>query len=71
MSDLHRFLEEARQYANDPRLIADAVGWLWARTVDEVRTGDHTLFVAEVLRLERGTATSSLVYLNRSYTGLP
>ena len=40
---------------DDPRLIADAVGWLRVRTVDEVRTGDHTLFVGEVLHLERGS----------------
>ena len=41
---------------DDPRLIADAVGWLKVRTIDEVRTGDHTLFVGEVLELERGAA---------------
>ena len=52
---------------DDPRLIQDAVGWLHARTVDELRTGDHTLFVGEVLELERGPATRSLVYLDRRY----
>ena len=52
---------------DDPRLIADAVGWLRVRTVDEVRAGDHTLFVGEVLGLERGTARSSLVYVDRRY----
>jgi flavin reductase (DIM6/NTAB) family NADH-FMN oxidoreductase RutF len=55
---------------DDPRLIADAVGWLRARTIDELRTGDHTFFVGEVLSLERGAAQSSLVYMNRRYTGL-
>jgi flavin reductase (DIM6/NTAB) family NADH-FMN oxidoreductase RutF len=55
---------------DDPRLIANAVGWLWARTLEVVRAGDHTVFLAEVLDLERGPATSSLVYVNRSYTGV-
>src|SRR5262245_50414684 len=55
---------------DDPRLIADAVGWLKVRTVVEVRVGDHTLFVGEVNELEHGTATTSLVYRNRTYTAL-
>jgi flavin reductase (DIM6/NTAB) family NADH-FMN oxidoreductase RutF len=52
---------------DDPRLIADAVGWLQVRTIQEVVTGDHTLFVGEVIELERGPATTSLVYLDRRY----
>lgn len=55
---------------DDPRLIADAVGWLRVRTVDEVRTGDHTFFVGEVLQLERGAAVTSLVYVDRTYVPL-
>jgi flavin reductase (DIM6/NTAB) family NADH-FMN oxidoreductase RutF len=55
---------------DDPRLIADAVGWLRVRTIDELRTGDHTLFVGSVVQLERGPAETSLVYLDRRYTGL-
>jgi flavin reductase (DIM6/NTAB) family NADH-FMN oxidoreductase RutF len=55
---------------DDPRLIAGAVGWLHVRTVDELRTGDHTIFVGEVTALERGTARSSLVYVDRTYTRL-
>jgi flavin reductase (DIM6/NTAB) family NADH-FMN oxidoreductase RutF len=55
---------------DDPRLIADAVGWLWVRTVDEVRAGDHTVFVGEVLELERGKASSSLVYVDRHYVAV-
>jgi flavin reductase (DIM6/NTAB) family NADH-FMN oxidoreductase RutF len=55
---------------DDPRLIEGAVGWLRMRTVDELRTGDHTLFVGEVVALERGPAKSSLVYLDRRYTAL-
>jgi flavin reductase (DIM6/NTAB) family NADH-FMN oxidoreductase RutF len=55
---------------DDPRLLQGAVGWLRVRTVQEVPTGDHTLFVGEVLDLERGPATSSLVYLDRRYSPL-
>jgi flavin reductase (DIM6/NTAB) family NADH-FMN oxidoreductase RutF len=52
---------------DDPRLLADAVGWLVARTVEELRTGDHTFFVGEIVSLEQGAAPTSLVYVNREY----
>jgi flavin reductase (DIM6/NTAB) family NADH-FMN oxidoreductase RutF len=55
---------------DDPRLIADAVGWLHVRTIEQVRTGDHTLFIGEVLDVERGPANTSLVYVSRGYTSL-
>ena len=55
---------------DDPRLVADAVGWLRLRTVDEVLTGDHTLFVGEVVDLEPGPGRTSLVYLDREYRPL-
>jgi flavin reductase (DIM6/NTAB) family NADH-FMN oxidoreductase RutF len=56
--------------ADDPRLLAAAVGWLTVRTVDELRTGDHTFFVGEILSLEQGPAPTSLVYVNREYRAL-
>ena len=52
---------------DDPRLLDGAAGWLTARTVDEVRTGDHTFFVAELLSVEEGHAPTSLVYVHRGY----
>jgi flavin reductase (DIM6/NTAB) family NADH-FMN oxidoreductase RutF len=55
---------------DDPALIAGAAGWLRARTVEEVRAGDHTVFVAELEWLEAGTAATSLVYAHRSYHAL-
>jgi flavin reductase (DIM6/NTAB) family NADH-FMN oxidoreductase RutF len=55
---------------DDPCLIAGAAGWLRARTIDEVRTGDHTLFVARAVWFEEGTAPTSLVYVHRGYQGL-
>jgi flavin reductase (DIM6/NTAB) family NADH-FMN oxidoreductase RutF len=55
---------------DDPRLLAGAVGWLTARTVDEFRTGDHTFFVGELLTVEEGTPPTSLVYVHRGYTSV-
>jgi flavin reductase (DIM6/NTAB) family NADH-FMN oxidoreductase RutF len=55
---------------DDPRLLAGAAGWLVARTVDEIRTGDHTFFVSEILSLEEGFAGTSLAYVHRGYHAL-
>jgi flavin reductase (DIM6/NTAB) family NADH-FMN oxidoreductase RutF len=55
---------------DDPTLLADAAGWLRARTIDEVRVGDHTLFVGELEWLEESRAGASLVYAHRSYHAL-
>jgi flavin reductase (DIM6/NTAB) family NADH-FMN oxidoreductase RutF len=55
---------------DDPRLIVGAAGWLVARTLDESRTGDHTFFVGEILSLERGSAATSLVHVDRTYSPL-
>jgi flavin reductase (DIM6/NTAB) family NADH-FMN oxidoreductase RutF len=54
----------------DPRRLVGAAGWLEARTIDEVRTGDHTFFVAEVMTVEEGTAATSLSYVHRGYVAL-
>jgi len=55
---------------DDPRLLAGSVGWLTARTVDEIRTGDHTFFVGEIQSLELSTEPTSLVYVHRGYTSV-
>ena len=55
---------------DDPRLLMDAVGWVIARTVDQVTTGDHTFFVGEIVSIEEGNAGTSLIYLHRDYHGL-
>jgi flavin reductase (DIM6/NTAB) family NADH-FMN oxidoreductase RutF len=55
---------------DDPRLLLDAAGWLVARTVDQIRTGDHTFFVGEIVSIEEGRAGTSLIYLHRDYHGL-
>ena len=51
-------------------LLDGALGWLVARTADELRTGDHTFFVGEVVSLEEGSAADSLVYVHRGYHAL-
>lgn len=55
---------------DDPRLLTGAAGWLTARTVDELRTGDHTFFVAEITSIEEGVAGTSLSYVHREYRAL-
>jgi flavin reductase (DIM6/NTAB) family NADH-FMN oxidoreductase RutF len=55
---------------DDPRLIADAVGWVVVRTTEEVAAGDHTFFVGEVVSLELGRAETSLVHMDRRYSAL-
>jgi len=55
---------------DDPRLLARAIGWLVARTVDQLVVGDHTIFVGEVRLLEQGEAGTSLVHLDRRYSEL-
>ena len=55
---------------DDPRLLQGAVGWVTVRTVDQVRTGDHTFFVGELLTIEEGTAETSLAYVHRGYVSL-
>ena len=52
---------------DDPRLLVGAVGWLTARTVDEIRTGDHTFFVGELQSIEEASQPTSLVYVHRGY----
>jgi flavin reductase (DIM6/NTAB) family NADH-FMN oxidoreductase RutF len=52
---------------DDPRLLKDAAGWLVARTVDQITTGDHTFFVGDVVSMEVGRAPSSLTYVHHGY----
>ena len=51
-------------------LIADALGWLECETRAEHDAGDHTLFVGEVLAVERGRAERPLVYFDQRYLPL-
>lgn len=56
--------------SDDAGLLVGAAGWLRARTVDEIRTGDHTFFVGEIEWLEEGPAPTSLAYVHHSYEAL-
>lgn len=55
---------------DDPRLLRGASGWIVARTVSTMATGDHTLFVGELISSEEGGATDSLVYVHRGYVSV-
>jgi flavin reductase len=48
-------------------LIADAMGWVECRLAFEYEIGDHTLFVGEATRVERGPGREALVHLRRAY----
>jgi flavin reductase (DIM6/NTAB) family NADH-FMN oxidoreductase RutF len=52
---------------DDPRLLERAVGWLHARTLEEVAAGDHTVFIGSVERLEQGPGRGALVYWGSTY----
>ena len=55
---------------DEQRLLVGAAGWLTARTVEELRTGDHTFFVGEILSIEEGNAATSLSYVHHGYQAL-
>jgi len=49
-------------------LIADALGWIECRLAFAHEVGDHTLFVGEATRVERGPGREALVHLRQAYT---
>jgi 3-hydroxy-9,10-secoandrosta-1,3,5(10)-triene-9,17-dione monooxygenase reductase component len=59
-----------REDSDGPRLIEDALGWLHCETRAEHPAGDHTLFVGEVVAVERGRAAPPLIYLGQGYLSL-
>ena len=48
-------------------LLEGALAWIECRVADELATGDHTFFVGEVVRLERGRHSAALVYVESTY----
>jgi 3-hydroxy-9,10-secoandrosta-1,3,5(10)-triene-9,17-dione monooxygenase reductase component len=50
-----------------PPLLEGALAWLSCGVRDEHETGDHTLFVGQVLEAETGGAERALVYVGRRY----
>jgi flavin reductase (DIM6/NTAB) family NADH-FMN oxidoreductase RutF len=55
---------------DDPLLLAGAIGWIRARTVDEFAAGDHVIFVGAIDSVESGPGQGSLVYVDRRYVEL-
>jgi flavin reductase (DIM6/NTAB) family NADH-FMN oxidoreductase RutF len=61
---------EWREGASGAPLLDDALGWIEARVVDELETGDHTLFVGGVESVERGRSGQALVHVGQGYAAL-
>jgi len=59
-----------REGAAGAPLLVGALGWLECRLAGEHPTGDHTLFVGEVLSAEAGEPAPPLVYLDAGYRSL-
>ena len=57
-------------YEGRPCGLDGALGWLECRLVSEHETGDHTLFVGEVLSVEIGEAAPPLVHVESGYRTL-
>jgi flavin reductase (DIM6/NTAB) family NADH-FMN oxidoreductase RutF len=55
---------------DDPLLLAGAIGWIRARTVDEFAAGDHVIFVGAIESVESGPGQGTLVYVDRRYVEL-
>jgi flavin reductase (DIM6/NTAB) family NADH-FMN oxidoreductase RutF len=55
---------------DEPMLLAGAVGWILAETVQHIEVGDHVIFVGAVRSLETGPGQGALVYLDRRYLQL-
>ena len=47
-----------------------ALGWLECRLAGEHETGDHTLFIGEVVSVAAGHSGPALIHLGQGYTSL-
>ena len=52
-------------------LLDGALGWIECGLAAEHETGDHTLFVGAVERVERGRGAPALVYVDQRYSEAP
>jgi flavin reductase (DIM6/NTAB) family NADH-FMN oxidoreductase RutF len=59
-----------REGAAGAPLLEGALGWLECRVGREHEAGDHTLFVGEVVRAERGRSGPALVRVGGGYVSL-
>jgi flavin reductase (DIM6/NTAB) family NADH-FMN oxidoreductase RutF len=53
--------------ASGAPLLLGALGWLECRVREELATGSHTFFVADVLRAEAGVEAAPLLRVGGSY----
>jgi flavin reductase (DIM6/NTAB) family NADH-FMN oxidoreductase RutF len=53
--------------ADGPPLLEEAVAWLRCRVWAAHETGDHTLFIGQVVAAAEGRAERALVYVDRRY----
>jgi flavin reductase (DIM6/NTAB) family NADH-FMN oxidoreductase RutF len=60
----------SREGAAGAPLLVGAIGWLECRLVSEHATGDHTLFVGEVLSIELGENAPPLVHIESGFRSL-
>jgi flavin reductase (DIM6/NTAB) family NADH-FMN oxidoreductase RutF len=60
----------SREGAAGAPLLVGALGWLECRLIAEHETGDHTLFVGQVLSLELGEPAPPLVHVESEYRTL-
>jgi len=56
-----------REGATGAPLLEGALGWIECERTAEHETGDHTLFVGEVIRLERGQTRRALLRVEGGY----
>jgi flavin reductase (DIM6/NTAB) family NADH-FMN oxidoreductase RutF len=61
---------ERRPGSTGVPLLEGALGWLECRLAGEHETGDHTLFVGEVLAVEAGAPGLPLVHVDQGYRPL-
>jgi flavin reductase (DIM6/NTAB) family NADH-FMN oxidoreductase RutF len=60
-----------RPGATGAPLLEESMGWVECRVADRFPTGDHTLFVGEVVSSEHGRDAPALVYVDGAYRSLP
>jgi len=60
----------SREGAAGAPLLEGALGWLECRLAAEHETGDHTLFVGDVVSVERGRDGPALVHVGQGYVSL-
>jgi flavin reductase (DIM6/NTAB) family NADH-FMN oxidoreductase RutF len=61
---------EWREGSGGAPLLEGALGWIEARLAAAHETGDHTLFVGDVVSVDHGPPGPALVHLGQGYTAL-